>query len=62
MNSDLKEMIPMFVMIYMCLCLLGSFFKALPSTKDIPTCDKTYPIDYVIYTNLFCEIKKEEKT
>ena len=21
------------------------------------TCGKTYPIDYVLYTNLFCEIK-----
>jgi hypothetical protein len=30
----------------------SSMFKA-----EFDNCGKTYPIDYVLYTNLFCEIK-----
>lgn len=26
--------------------------------NDLDNCDKTYPIDYVLYTNMFCEIEE----
>ena len=35
--------------------LMGSLVKTGPMSNS---CGKSYPIDYVIYTNLFCEIEK----
>lgn len=46
------------VVIWTCLSLMGSFQKSFPDITDrTNNCGKTYPIDYVIYTNLFCEVK-----
>lgn len=43
------------VICWLVLSSMGSAFKASPGSD---TCDKTYPIDYILYTNLFCEIKE----
>jgi hypothetical protein len=40
------------IFIYTFLCLVGSAIKLEGR------CGKTYPIDYIIYSDLFCEIKK----
>ena len=31
--------------------------KSYEPCNETSNCGKTYPIDYIIYTNLFCEIK-----
>lgn len=52
----MKELLPMFIIFWFGFCILGSFFKVLPTDGE-NSCGKTYPIDYIIYTNLFCEVK-----
>ena len=47
------------------LCWLADSFacSVMKSSKpynDVSNCGKTYPIDYIFYTNLFCEIKPNE--
>lgn len=37
---------------------LGVASSALKAAGSNNNCGKNYPIDYVIYTNLFCEIKQ----
>jgi len=38
--------------------LIGSMIKASPSADG---CGKNFPIDYVIATNLFCEIEVKDE-
>jgi hypothetical protein len=40
--------------IWAVMSFLGSMVKA---SNLIDGCGKTYPVDYVIFTNLFCEIE-----
>jgi len=49
-----KKEIIVYIFIYFCICVIGSEIKALSDS-----CDKTFPMDYIVYTNLFCEIKSE---
>ena len=37
-----------------------SIMKSYTPYNDVSNCGKTYPIDYIFYTNLFCEIKPNE--
>ena len=41
-----------FLTCWLVLSSIGSAFK------EISNCGKTYPIDYILYNNLFCEIKE----
>lgn len=45
--------------IWLMVSVMASEQKARPSfsDKEATNCGKTYPIDYIIATNLFCEIK-----
>ena len=42
------------IIIWAILSLLASAIKL-----DEDACNKSYPIDHVLYTNAFCEIEKE---
>lgn len=42
------------VLVWSMVSFMSSIVKA---TLVYDNCGKTYPIDYVLYTNLFCEIK-----
>ncbi|MCF5862669.1 hypothetical protein K3H50_04745 [Aeromonas veronii] len=56
--SDLaKERIKALLLVWVLASLLGSVFKSSSGIRGYDNCGKTYPIDYVIATNLFCEIK-----
>lgn len=51
--------------LWLFLSFVGSFIKPLErldkGTREYSgNCGKTYPIDYIIYTNLFCEIKTND--
>ncbi len=51
---------------WVALSIVSSTFKTMttyrPSDKTFfNNCGKTYPIDYVLFTNLFCEINKDNK-
>ncbi|AHK11811.1 hypothetical protein S349_21 [Shewanella sp. phage 3/49] len=39
---------------YVAACLFCSVVRIMP---EIKTCDEAYPIDYIIFSKLFCEIK-----
>mgnify|MGYP000070505643 CR=1 FL=1 len=43
------------VAVWITLSVVGSIIK---QGEAIKACGKIYPIDYVIYTNLFCAIKE----
>ena len=51
----MKETIPFIIVFWILLAVFGSFVRVLP---EVTTCEKTYPFDYMVYTKLFCEIKK----
>ena len=40
------------LLVWVCISVIGSMWKNADKA-----CAKTYPIDYIIYTKLFCEIK-----
>ena len=54
LGKFIKENILLGLTLWLSLSLLGSLVKALPSSD----CDREYPIDYILYTKLFCEIKR----
>ncbi len=41
------------IVIYLILTIFNSFVKI-----DLNNCNKTYPIDYIVYSKLFCEVKQ----
>jgi hypothetical protein len=51
----LNSIVCMFV-IWLMLSIVSSALK-----MDLDNCGKTYPIDYLVYTNAFCEIKFEDQ-
>jgi hypothetical protein len=51
----LKTIVCIFVS-WLMLSILSSAAK-----MDLDNCGKTYPIDYIFYTNAFCEIKFEDQ-
>ena len=53
MSKDTIEWVCMIVIVW---TLIGILFSGLRTEKD--NCDKTYPVDYIIYTQWFCEIKE----
>lgn len=58
LNNNTKQLlreVSLWVFFWACASLLTSIIKIAP---DFDNCGKTYPIDYVLYTNLFCEIKE----
>lgn len=48
-------------MLVFCWCVASvacSAVKSYTPYNGVSNCGKDYPIDYIIYTGLFCEIKK----
>tara|TARA_R110002126_G_scaffold140488_4_gene285332 strand:+ start:418 stop:594 length:177 start_codon:yes stop_codon:yes gene_type:complete len=43
------------LLIWMVISFMGSIIKS-----GVVGCDKTYAIDYIVYADLFCEIKSVE--
>lgn len=57
LNDSTKERIKALLLVWVIASLLGSAFKSSGGIRGYDNCGKAYPIDYVIATNLFCEIK-----
>lgn len=51
---DFLNALPILIIGWISFSIIGSAFKIGKNN-----CGKSYPIDYVIYTNAFCEIKGE---
>ena len=46
--------------------LIGSYIKQTTTHdyithKEVSGCNKTYPIDYIFYNNLFCEVENRRE-
>lgn len=54
MSEGKKAVLMVLVVFWLCFSWMGSMSKNAGGA-----CGRSYPIDYVIYTNLFCEIKSE---
>ena len=51
-KDDLTVLVPLLIICWVTLSVLGSSAK-----MDRGNCGKTFPIGYVLYLDLFCEVK-----
>lgn len=61
-KEDLKGALTLFMIAVFFWAVISMFASAMKTTDDlhgVDNCGKTYPINYFVYTNLFCEIKEE---
>jgi len=50
--KNLKENVCLAIFAWVAISFMASMIKS-----GTNSCSNTYPIDYIVYTNLFCEIK-----
>ena len=45
--------------VWVFVCVLGSWVKQMDDAHNEDNCGKSYPIGYIIYTDLFCEVDND---
>jgi len=53
----MNKFYPSLIMLVVMWMNLSTFASIFVANKEV--CDKVYPITYILYTKLFCEIKDE---